>query len=233
MRPTERLKAIDQISSELQARYTYTEIDTYLSAFSLDPIRDYQGPNSKRLYAGSILRDASEAQVYAICEDLELSISTAALPLPRIWEGKNELRIFISHISKDKDKALRLKDCLKPHGILGFVAHEDIEPTVLWQLEIERALAHMQCFISVHTVGFAGSNWTQQEVGFAVARRVKIIALKMGEDPTGFIGKSQALARRRRTAEQIADEIVAILHADATTSSLLPKIENDDDELPF
>ena len=62
----------------------------------------------------------------------------------------------------------------------------------------------MDAFIAIHTPGFSASFWTQQEVGFAVGRGVKIISLRMGEDPTGFISKHQALARRQRTAEEIA-----------------------------
>ncbi|MDJ0824943.1 MAG: toll/interleukin-1 receptor domain-containing protein [Rhodobacter sp.] len=234
MRPSERLKVISELSAELQARYTYNEIDTYLSAFGIEPITDWQGPNSKRVYSAELLNGVADDRLSEIAEDLEVSISAAALPLPRIWATGSELRLFVSHIAKDKDKAIRLRDCLKPYGVTSFVAHEDIEPTVLWQTEIERALAHMHCFLSVHTVGFSESNWTQQEIGFAVARRVKIISLKMGETPTGFIGKEQALPRRRRTAEEISKEIIALLREDDRTCDLLPKgFSGDLDEIPF
>jgi hypothetical protein len=85
-----------------------------------------------------------------------------------------------------KDEATRLKGCLAPYAINGFVAHEDIHPTLEWQTEIERALYAMDAFIAIHTPGFSASIWTQQEIGFAVARGVKIISFKMGEDPTGL-----------------------------------------------
>jgi hypothetical protein len=47
----------------------------------------------------------------------------------------------------------------------------------------------MDAFLAIHTPGFKDSFWTQQEIGFAVGRGVKIISFKMGEDPTGFISK--------------------------------------------
>jgi TIR domain len=118
-------------------------------------------------------------------------------------------------------KATRLKDCLEPYGISGFVAHEDIHPTLEWQAEIERALYVMDAFIAIHTQGFSASIWTQQEIGFAVGRGVKIISLKMGEDPTGFISKRQALPRRRRTAEEIAREVDGLFHSDELTADKL------------
>ena len=79
----------------------------------------------------------------------------------------------------------------------------------------------MDAFIAVHTKGFSGSFWTQQEVGFAVGRGVKIISLRMGEDPTGFISKRQALSRRSRPAEEIAKEIDHLLSNDELTSTKL------------
>lgn len=234
MRPSDRLKLISELSSELQSRYTYAEIDTYLSAFGISAPANWSGPNSKRVYSSELLKAVSDAALSEIAEDLEVSVSAAVLPLPRIWSDSVDLRLFVSHISKDKDKATRLRDCLKPYGITAFVAHEDIEPTVLWQSEIERALAHMHCFLSVHTVGFSASNWTQQEIGFAVARRVKVISLKMGETPTGFIGKEQALPRRKKTAEEISKEIVGLIAEDSRTRDLLPKhVGDENDEFPF
>ena len=140
---------------------------------------------------------------------------------PRNWEDTTKLRCFISHLSQDRHKATRLKECLDIYGISGFVAHEDINPTLEWQIEIEHALYAMDAFIAVHTKGFSGSFWTQQEVGFAVGRGVKIISLRMGEDPTGFISKRQALSRRSRPAEEIAKEIDHLLSNDELTSTKL------------
>ena len=127
------------------------------------------------------------------------------------------------------------------YGIVGFVAHEDIHPTLEWQIEIERALQAMDAFIAVHTPGFSQSFWTQQEIGFAVGRGTMIISFRMGEDPTGFISKQQALARRDRTAEQVAKEINDLLCADPRTASRMKDAKalkkegsvQPDDEIPF
>jgi hypothetical protein len=73
------------------------------------------------------------------------------------------------------------------------VAHEDIHPTQEWQDEIENALSSMDAFVAVLTPDFHESFFTDQEVGFALARGVPMIALKLGRDPYGFIGKFQAL----------------------------------------
>jgi hypothetical protein len=166
---------------------------------------------------------------------------------PRNWCDTQMFRLFISHIAKHKDRATRLKDCLFAYAISGFVAHEDIHPTLEWQKEIERALFTMDAFLAIHTPGFKDSFWTQQEIGFAVGRGVKIISFKMGEDPTGFISKQQALARQRRTAEEIAKEVDALLALDELTADKLksakitygviardgPFINDLSDDIPF
>jgi hypothetical protein len=130
-------------------------------------------------------------------------------------------RLFISHIAKHKDKATRLKECLYSYAVSGFMAHEDIHPTLEWQKEVERALFTMDAFLAIHTPGFKDSFWTQQEIGFALGRGVKVISFKMGEDPTGFISKHQALARQNPTAEQIAKEVDALLASDELTADKL------------
>src|SRR5579862_1047820 len=152
--------------------------------------------------------------------EAELHPRTGSSP-PANWRDTPRFRLFVSHIANHKDKAMRLKACLAPYGIDAFVAHEDIEPTLEWQSEIEKALQVMDSFLAIHTVGFSKSIWTQQEVGYAVGRGVKIISLQMGENPTGFISKQQALARRNRTAEEIAAEVHSILSKDPMTRDKL------------
>ena len=111
----------------------------------------------------------------------------------RIWVNGG-FRVFLSHKSEVKKETSDLKDQLAVFGISCFVAHEDIQPTQEWQDEIENALSTMDGFVALMTEGFHDSNWTDQEVGFAFARGVPIIAVRMGKDPYGFIGKFQALS---------------------------------------
>jgi hypothetical protein len=111
----------------------------------------------------------------------------------RIW-GEGGYRLFLSHKAEFKKEAADLKVRLKPFGISCFVAHEDIHPTKEWQDEIENALASTDAFAALMTEKFHVSLWTDQEVGFAIARGIPIIAVKLGLDPYGFIGKFQALS---------------------------------------
>jgi hypothetical protein len=52
----------------------------------------------------------------------------------------------------------------------------------------------MDAFVALMTQEFHDSLWTDQEVGVAFGRGVPIIAVKLGKDPYGFIGKFQALS---------------------------------------
>jgi hypothetical protein len=217
------------------------EIQAYLGNFAFPkPSKKYDGPNSKRVFANYLLQDAPADQLLLIADDLELApSSTRPSKPPANWHGTDRFRLFVSHIAKDKDKATRLKQCLLKYGIDAFVAHEDIVPLLEWQVEIEKALHAMDAFLAIHTPGFSASIWTQQEIGFAVGKGVTIISFQMGEDPTGFISKQQALGRRGRTAEDIAAEIDAILSKAPGTAAKLraAKLANGvlptDDEVPF
>jgi len=111
----------------------------------------------------------------------------------RIW-GESGFRLFLSHKSEFKKETAALKEALAHFGISGFVAHADIKPTKEWQDEIENALTSMEGFVALLTGDFHDSDWTDQEVGFAVSRGVPIIAVRLGKDPYGFIGKFQGLS---------------------------------------
>ncbi len=112
----------------------------------------------------------------------------------RIWGDEGYFRLFLSHISKFKRETSELKDKLRLFGISCFVAHKDIQPLKEWQDEIEHALASMDALAALLTEGFTESLWTDQEVGFAYARRVPIIPVRLGIDPHGFMSRFQALS---------------------------------------
>jgi hypothetical protein len=236
MRASDRISLVDKLGRELQARFGYSEIDIFLAHYKVEKPQSVS-TNSKWVYAKEALRAVDERILLKMADELEVEFpagSRTAITDPQNWIDTTDLKMFISHLSGHRDKATRLKKCLAPYSISGFVAHEDIVPTLEWQAEIERALRSMDAFVAIHTRGFSESVWTQQEIGFAYARGVKIISLKMGEDPTGFISRQQALPRRDRPAEKIAEEINSILAKDERTSAkLLAAKRTILDEIPF
>ena len=161
MRVAEKLAIIDRIGRELQSRYRYEDIDAYLAEFGIDPPIGVT-PNSKWVYSKAALAGVPLSIITRIAEDLDMgpNLATAAVSSPpNNWRDITDFRLFISHIAKHKDRATRLKECLQPHGISGFVAHEDINPTLEWQQEIERALYCMDAMVAIHTPGFSRSYW--------------------------------------------------------------------------
>ena len=134
-----------------------------------------------------------------------------------MWEPE-KIKLFISHKADYKKYVKYLSDVLSERNITCFVAHEDIEPTKEWQDEIEKALWTMDAFLAYLTDDFQGGNWTSQEIGFAVAREVPIIPLKLQNlDPYGFIGKIQAVPR--------TDDVYAL--ATKIADILVKKLENE------
>ena len=129
---------------------------------------------------------------------------------PDFW-AENKLRVFISHLSKDKVKASKLSSELGKHNLSAFVAHEDIEPNEKWLEKIEQALMSMDIMIALVTEGFKDSNWTTQEIGFALGRGIPVISIKNGMDPFGFFGKKQAISGSGKRANEITREIINIL----------------------
>lgn len=110
-----------------------------------------------------------------------------------IWK-RGMVRLFISHRDKHKAKANELAHALEPYGISSFVAHDSIQPMTIWQTEIISGLETMEIMLAFVTDDLHSSIWTNQEIGFALGRNIPIVSLKLqGQDPSGFIGKQQAL----------------------------------------
>ncbi|MEW8442149.1 MAG: toll/interleukin-1 receptor domain-containing protein [Candidatus Thiodiazotropha taylori] len=110
-----------------------------------------------------------------------------------LWKD-NTLRLFVSHRDQHKAVAWELAKSLEPYGISAFVAHDAIKPMKEWQQEIMNGLMTMEVMLVLLTDDFHESEWTNQEVGYALGKGVPIICVKVGSvDPLGFIAPRQAL----------------------------------------
>lgn len=141
-----------------------------------------------------------------------MAIKVTEADKERIWPNGG-LRVFLSHKSTNKKTAANLKTELSNFGISCFVAHKDIKPTRPWQRDIERALSSMDILVALMSKSFHDSDWTDQEVGYALGRGIPVIAAKIGKNgqlPYGFIGKDQALSC---TTGDLATELVKLLIA--------------------
>lgn len=222
MKSIERINLIDKIAVKLQQKFTYDHINLFLADFEVNPEYD-DGRGSKRLYVIERLKGVSVSELKKIADELEIDTYNLVVIPPKNWVDPNTAKAFISHVAKDKNLATRIRDVFLEYNVNCFVAHEDIKPSEEWQEEIRKALDTMDFFISLHTEGFSSSVWCQQEVGYAVSRGVKIIPIKFNENPSGFIGKIQALNRGKKTAEQVVIDTIAILKESEKTRDLFPQ----------
>lgn len=101
---------------------------------------------------------------------------------PSFWR-KGMLRLFVSHLARYTQYAGELQQALLGYGISAFVAHNDIEPTSEWQTQIETALATCEALIALLHLNFHVSNWTDQEIGFAMGRGLSVYAVDFGQVP--------------------------------------------------
>lgn len=129
---------------------------------------------------------------------------------PDFWDI-GMLRLFVSHLSSNKERMSQLKSSLSQWGISAFVAHEDIAPTREWRDEVEAGLETMDVMAALVEPRFKESDWCAQEVGYALGRRVEIIPLRAGMDPFGFFGKYQGINVKGKVAATVAEDIVNTL----------------------
>lgn len=121
------------------------------------------------------------------------------------------LKLFVTHLSSNKERMSAMKVSLANWGISAFIAHEDIEPSREWMNEVEAGLETMEVMVAVVEPGFRESDWCAQEVGFALGRKVDMIPLRAGLDPFGFFGKFQAIQIKGKYPENVSNEITQLL----------------------
>lgn len=160
-------------------------------------------------YISFKIREMEVSDLYAIKEYLgKRNLTDGSYSF---W-GNCELKVFISHLSKDKAKATALAKELKKYGATGFVAHIDIEPSEEWLKTLEFALQSMDVMLALLTERFKESDWTVQEIGFALGKGVPIVAIRKGMDPFGFFGKWQAIQGTRRYPKDIIQNFIGVIN---------------------
>lgn len=172
---------------------------------------------SLKAAAGSLWRDL-ESDVISEVRIAPIRTGPASPPtveplaaIPSFW-SEGRFRLFISHHSSQKEAVALLQKELSWLGVSAFVAHNDIEPSTLWQREIERSLLSCEALVAVISPEFVSSHWCDQEVGFALGRGLEVIPIAWGATPHGFIGKIQALPiTRGKPLSSAAHALVTLL----------------------
>ena len=162
-----------------------------------------------------MLADEPEHVILSVASELGIDHDFLGLPSVSMGDSRfwlpGHFRLFISHLSRDKEKASNLQKIMRYYGISCFVAHEDIEPTKEWQIEIEKALFSMDAMVAILTTEFRDSDWTDQETGVAVGRGCLVVPLRHGIDPYGLIAKYQGLQTLNRSVQHVGNDLFEIL----------------------
>ena len=195
MKPGERVDLLKTLAERLAER-EWDDIDLILRQFGFTWSTEWEGDGGKVAYSRHHLEGGSDEALSALNEYL-FGKEQGASPQAgsHLWKP-GYFRLFLTHVSTQKNMVSGVKGELANYGVDGFVAHEDIDPTKEWVMEIEAALTTCDALAAFLTDGFHESNWTDQEVGYSVSRHVLIIPVRIHLDPYGFIARYQALTPR-------------------------------------
>jgi hypothetical protein len=127
--------------------------------------------------------------------------------------GLYRFRLFLSHVSDQKDFVAEVQQCLGAFAIEAFVAHKDIEPTREWILALEKALDECHALAAFLSPSFRQSKWTDQEIGYCLGRRTLIIPVHLGLAPYGFMERFQAVEGGDRSPSGLASRLFGVLVA--------------------
>jgi hypothetical protein len=204
MDPGQRVELLKEAAT-LLAKREWAELDLILDQFGFGTTDFWEG-DDKFAYAIAMTKVGENGALYKLHQYLTGESKEAPIG-PQPWE-QGRFRLFMSHLAKHQNLVGAIADPLASYGISAFVAHDTIEPSAEWQDVIEAALRSCDAMAVFLHDGVHESWWCDQEIGFAMARRVPILPLKYDLDPYGFIGKFQAEKCIGLTPGQVADRIV-------------------------
>jgi TIR domain-containing protein len=100
---------------------------------------------------------------------------------------------FMSYQTADREIAARVAALLKQFGCGAFMAHDDIEVSDEWRLEILRQLEAADLFVAIISSNYYSSPWCLQESGIAAFRRMTLIPLSTdGAVPPALVSHIQS-----------------------------------------
>lgn len=204
MNTAQRIDTKKEIATLLGQR-EWAEVDLVLDEHGLPTTDNWQGDTHYQ-YVIEMLRRAPDELIWELHSYVTggaIAVSPGAEP----WRP-GELRLFMSHLAVHQAYVSRVADYLEDWGVSAFVAHVSIEASEEWQAVIETALLTSDAVAVFLHNGFKESNWCDQEVGFAMARRVPVLPLNIELNPYGFMGKLQAERCVGLKPRQVGDKIV-------------------------
>ncbi len=203
--PSQRVSLLKEISARLSVE-DWSLLDVTLAQFNLPTSDEWTGERSA--YVLQMTKGASDTSLIELAQHVGYIFEEAPKPGadPPFWR-KRMFRLFVSHLSSEKVFAAELQEALLGFGITAFVAHNDIEPTLEWQAQIELGVSTADSLVALLHPKFHLSNWTDQEIGFAMGRGLPVFAVRFGQDPYGFIGRFQAFTGHGKTAAALAQEL--------------------------
>ncbi len=205
------LEAIEADSQQ----WSFRKVNLLLSEYNCEPIHDY---SSDFGFEDAIqpLDDGDLVSMYTLVlgnEPAGISPKTSAelmLDDTPIWQP-GKVRVFLSHAAKHKKFAAEVAGALSGSGVSGFVAHDSMSFDQSWQDQIELGLTTMSALVVLLHPEVNDSAWCQQEIGWAMGSNVPIYLVRLGVDPSGFIGRTQYPQVSGDKPQEAAEAILAWL----------------------
>jgi hypothetical protein len=103
------------------------------------------------------------------------------------------MRAFLSYQTADREVAARVAAVLQEFDCSAFMAHEHIEVSGEWRVEILKQIGTADLFVPILSTNYYNSIWCKQESGIAAFREMTIVPLSTdGSIPQGFIAHIQS-----------------------------------------
>lgn len=136
------------------------------------------------------------------------------------------LKLFLSYVEDDEGERVtdQLHNALSELHIGSVMAKHNINPGADWVETIRKHLCDSIALVCVATSGYSKSVWAQQEIGYALGRKLPVLWIRYAKDevPLGFLAHQQALEPKDVAKPAgIADAVLRWLASNGQTSDFI------------
>ena len=132
--------------------------------------------------------------------------------------------IFLSYTTRDeknKGFAQNIEQSLREEGFVVFLDVEYLNHDDAWKTKIIENLNKSNIIVAIFSPESKGSEWMNQELGFALARDYRIVKLCRGGSPTGFISSLQGEPMVDRGIEENVRRIIELIGQNSSRRLLI------------
>lgn len=122
--------------------------------------------------------------------------------------GDPQYRVFLSYSHGDDRLVTEIEEAIRANKLLPIRAQKQMTVGKAFDDQIRLLISHAHVFVPVITPKADERRWVHEEIGYAIARNVPVLAVVVNHDIKGMLERLQALVVKRQEVVRRVREVI-------------------------